>query len=193
MDTITVVLLFLLAVVISNAIARMSPVALPLPLVQIALGAVIASVANLGVELKPDIFFLLFLPPLLFLDGWRIPKEGLFRDKGTILELALGLVVFTVVGVGYFINWMIPAMPLARRLRAGGDRLADRSDRCVRDRRPRADPQTADAYSRGRVAAQRRLGSCLHALRHRGSPDRRVLARLTPPARFSGSQSAASP
>ena len=112
MDTITVVLLLLLAVVISGALARMTPVALPLPLVQIALGAVIASVANLGVELKPDIFFLLFLPPLLFLDGWRIPKEGLFRDKGTILELALGLVMFTVVGVGYFINWMIPAMPL---------------------------------------------------------------------------------
>jgi monovalent cation/hydrogen antiporter len=78
-----------------------------------ALGAFIASVANLGVELKPDIFFLLFLPPLLFLDGWRISKEGLFRDKGTILELALGLVVLTVVDVGYFINWMIPAMPLA--------------------------------------------------------------------------------
>src|SRR5467141_2058304 len=91
----------------------MSPVPLPLPLVQIALGSIIASVANLGVALKPDIFFLLFLPPLLFLDGWRIPKEGLFRDKGTILELALGLVLFTVVGVGYFINWMIPAMPLA--------------------------------------------------------------------------------
>jgi len=30
-------------------------------------------------------FFLLFLPPLLFLDGWRI-RRGLFRDKGTILE-----------------------------------------------------------------------------------------------------------
>jgi Na+/H+ antiporter len=111
-DTITVVLLLLSAVVVSGALARMSPLSLPLPLVQIALGAVIASVANLGVELRPDIFFLLFLPPLLFLDGWRIPKEGLFRDKGTILELALGLVVFTVVGVGYFINWMIPAMPL---------------------------------------------------------------------------------
>jgi CPA1 family monovalent cation:H+ antiporter len=112
-ETIAVALFFLLAVVVSGALARMSPVALPLPLVQIALGAFIASVANLGVKLKPDIFFLLFLPPLLFLDGWRIPKEGLFRDKGTILELALGLVVFTVVGVGYFINWMIPAMPLA--------------------------------------------------------------------------------
>ena len=113
METIAVALFLLLAVVVSGALARMSPVALPLPLVQIALGAFIASIANLGVKLKPDIFFLLFLPPLLFLDGWRIPKEGLFRDKGTILELALGLVVFTVVGVGYFINWMIPAMPLA--------------------------------------------------------------------------------
>src|SRR3981081_3741397 len=91
----------------------MSPVALPLPLVQIALGAFIASIANLGVKLKPDIFFLLFLPPLLFLDGWRIPKEGLLRDRGTILELALGLVVFTVVGVGFVINWMIPEMPVA--------------------------------------------------------------------------------
>jgi Na+/H+ antiporter len=112
-ETIAVALFLLLAVVVGGALARMSPVALPLPLVQIALGACIGSVANLGVELKPDIFFLLFLPPLLFLDGWRIPNEGLFRDKGTILELALGLVVFTVVGVGYFINWMIPAMPLA--------------------------------------------------------------------------------
>jgi CPA1 family monovalent cation:H+ antiporter len=112
-ETIAVALFLLLAVVVSGALARMSPVALPLPLVQIALGAFIAAVANLGVKLQPDPFFLLFLPPLLFLDGWRIPKEGLFRDKGTIGELALGLVVFTVVGVGYFINWMIPAMPLA--------------------------------------------------------------------------------
>ncbi|WP_407181272.1 Na+/H+ antiporter [Bradyrhizobium sp. STM 3562] len=113
METITVALILLLAVIVSGALARMSPVSLPLPLVQIVIGVLIASVADLGVELKPDIFFLLFLPPLLFLDGWRIPKEGLFRDKGTILELALGLVVFTVVGVGYFINWMIPTMPLA--------------------------------------------------------------------------------
>lgn len=113
METVAIALVLMLAVVISGTLTRMSPIALPLPLVQIALGAAIASVADLGVELQPDLFFLLFLPPLLFLDGWRIPKEGLFRDKGTILELALGLVVFTVVGVGFFINWMVPAMPLA--------------------------------------------------------------------------------
>lgn len=113
MDIITTALLLLLAVVVSGMLTRASPLPLPLPLVQIALGALMASVADLGVELRPDVFFLLFLPPLLFVDGWRIPKQGLFRDKETILALALGLVVFTVLGVGLFTHWMIPSMPLA--------------------------------------------------------------------------------
>ena len=92
MESIGIALILLLAVVVSGTLARLSPVAIPLPLVQIALGAAIAGVTGSKVALEPHIFFLLFLPPLLFLDGWRIPKEGLFRDKGTILELALGLV-----------------------------------------------------------------------------------------------------
>jgi monovalent cation/hydrogen antiporter len=112
MENIEVALFLLLAVVLSGTLARLSPVVLPLPLVQIALGAALTQFADLGVILEPHVFFLLFLPPLLFLDGWRIPKEGLFRDMGTILELALGLVIFTVLGVGLFIHWLIPAMPL---------------------------------------------------------------------------------
>ncbi|SFB05698.1 sodium/proton antiporter, CPA1 family (TC 2.A.36) [Rhizobium sp. NFR07] len=113
MDSITIALALLLAVILSGTISRLSPFAIPLPLIQIAFGALIAVATGGGVELEPDIFFLLFLPPLLFLDGWRIPKEGLFRDKGVILELALGLVIFTVLGVGLLIHWLIPAMPLA--------------------------------------------------------------------------------
>lgn len=113
MEMIALILLLLAAVVISGILARVLPLPVPLPLIQIALGALIATVAGLTVPLQPDIFFLVFLPPLLFLDGWRIPKEGLFRDKAVILELALGLVIFTVVGVGFFINWLIPAIPLA--------------------------------------------------------------------------------
>jgi Na+/H+ antiporter len=112
MHTIEVVLAMLVAVAASGYLVRILPFSLPLPLVQIALGAVIAGVFKRGHALDPDMFFLLFLPPLLFLDGWRIPKQGLFRDKGIILELALGLVVFTVVGAGFLIHWMIPAMPL---------------------------------------------------------------------------------
>ena len=54
----------------------------------------------------------MLLPPLLFLDGWRLPKDDLLRDAPTILTLALGLVVFTVLGVGVFVHWLIPALPL---------------------------------------------------------------------------------
>jgi len=112
LETITVVLFLLLAVILSGIVSRAVPLPLPQPLFQIALGAVIGLVADWRVTLDPQIFFLLFLPPLLFLDGWRIPREGLFKDGDTVLELALGLVVFTVVGMGLFINWMIPSMPL---------------------------------------------------------------------------------
>lgn len=113
MSPLEVVLILLLAVVVSGFVARSLPLPLPLPLVQIAFGAFLAAVADLGVRLDPELFFLLFLPPLLFYDGWRIPKDGLLRDKGTILAMAFGLVVFTVLGVGLLIHWMIPGMPLA--------------------------------------------------------------------------------
>ena len=112
MESVAISLFLLLAVVVSGWLSRLSPLSIPTPVVQIALGAVIALSTGAAVDLEPDVFFLLFLPPLLFYDGWKIPKEGLFRDKGTILQLALGLVVFTVLGLGLFIHWMIPLMPL---------------------------------------------------------------------------------
>ncbi|HEX6997218.1 MAG TPA: Na+/H+ antiporter [Gammaproteobacteria bacterium] len=111
METISVVLSMLAAVVLSGILVRALPLGVPTPLVQVAFGAVIAALSPYEVALDPGVFFLLFLPPLLFLDGWRIPKEGLLQDKGLILELSLGLVFFTVVGMGFFIHWMIPAMP----------------------------------------------------------------------------------
>ncbi|WP_170298839.1 Na+/H+ antiporter [Massilia eburnea] len=113
MDSIEIVLAMLLAVIASAYMTRMLPAGIPLPLVQIGLGAGIAAWSGHGIQLDPELFFLLFIPPLLFLDGWRIPNTGLFRDRVVILELALGLVIFTVLGAGYLIHWMIPAMPLA--------------------------------------------------------------------------------
>ncbi|MBX3476557.1 MAG: Na+/H+ antiporter [Brevundimonas sp.] len=111
MHLIETVLLLLVAVVLSGWVARITRV--PLPLIQIGLGAGVVLITGESVDLNPEIFFLLFLPPLLFVDGWRIPKEDVLRDRVVILELALGLVVFTVVGLGFLIHWMIPAMPLA--------------------------------------------------------------------------------
>lgn len=113
MEVVTLCLFLLLAVVASSIVSRLLPSALPRPLVQIALGALIGLVAGVRVELDPELFFLLLVPPLLFLDGWRIPKDELFRDSRAILGLALGLVFLTVLGVGLFIHWLIPAMPVA--------------------------------------------------------------------------------
>ncbi|WP_091738663.1 Na+/H+ antiporter [Phenylobacterium immobile] len=111
MSPVPTILNLLLAVVVSGGLARFTR--LPLPIVQMSLGAGIALSAIPTVELHPELFFLLFLPPLLFLDGWRIPKDELFRDRATILELAIGLVILTVLCVGIFIHWLIPAVPLA--------------------------------------------------------------------------------
>lgn len=113
MQSIEIVLAMLLAVLVSGYLVRLLPFSAPLPLVQIALGAVISGVLKEGVVLDPEIFFLVFIPPLLFLDGWRIPKDDLKRDRNIVLEMALGLVIFTVLGAGLLIHWMIPAMPLA--------------------------------------------------------------------------------
>jgi monovalent cation/hydrogen antiporter len=113
LETVSIILFLLLAVVVSGAFARMLPVNVPVPLVQILLGAVIGLSTSHRVELDPELFLFLFLPPLLFLDGWRIPKDELFKDLSTVVELALGLVLLTVIGMGLMINWMIPAMPLA--------------------------------------------------------------------------------
>lgn len=112
MHVVMMVLLFLLAVVVSGFIARLLPLKVPLPLLQIALGAGLSWI-GFDVAFDPHLFLLLFIPPLLFLDGWRIPKGAFFRDWKPILALAIGLVVFTVVGMGWFIEWLVPAMPLA--------------------------------------------------------------------------------
>ncbi len=102
----------LAAVALSGYLVRIAPFAIPLPLAQIALGAAIPAVSSKAITLNPEVFFLLFLPPLLFVDGWRIPKAGLYRDKTVVLSLAFGLVIFTVISAGYLLHWIIPAMPL---------------------------------------------------------------------------------
>ena len=112
MSVVTIVLVFLLTVVLTGYVARLLPLRVPLPLLQIGAGALL-SAFGFEVEFDPHLFLLLFIPPLLFLDGWRIPKGAFFRDWKPILALAIGLVFFTVLGMGWFIEWLVPAMPLA--------------------------------------------------------------------------------
>ncbi|MNF32600.1 monovalent cation:H+ antiporter, CPA1 family [Pseudomonas linyingensis] len=113
MFAVTIVLVLLLALVASTFVARLLPWKLPLPLLQILIGAGLSEVIGFDIEFEPHLFLLLFIPPLLFLDGWRIPKGALFQNWRPILTMAIGLVVFTVAAMGYFIHWLLPAVPLA--------------------------------------------------------------------------------
>src|SRR5690606_32227730 len=110
---VTMVLILLLAGLVSGFLARLLPLRIPLPLLQIAIGAALSYVFHFDVEFEPHLFLLLFIPPLLFLDGWRIPKGAFFRDWKPILMLAVGLVLFTVAGMGVFLHWLLSAVPLA--------------------------------------------------------------------------------
>ncbi|MBP0588734.1 Na+/H+ antiporter [Paraburkholderia sp. LEh10] len=113
MEIVFTVLILLLAVAASGVVVRLVPFKLPLPLVQIGLGALLAwPRLGLHVTFDPELFMLLFIPPLLFADGWRIPKREFFMQRRAILMLALGLVFMTVVAIGYFIHAMVPSMSL---------------------------------------------------------------------------------
>ena len=111
MESISLIFAIFGAILVSGVVVRVIP-GVPLPLIQITLGFLLAGVFQEGLTLNPDIFFLIFLPPLLFLDGWRIPKDALKRDRFGIFHLAFGLVIITVLGLGYLMHWMIPSMPL---------------------------------------------------------------------------------
>ncbi|QNE50948.1 Na+/H+ antiporter [Klebsiella michiganensis] len=112
MSLITIVLVFMMAIVVTVFISHLLPVKVPLPLIQIAAGAVLAA-GGFQVDFDPHIFLLLFIPPLLFLDGWRIPKDAFFNDMKPILSLAIGLVLVTIMGLGWLIHWLIPVVTVA--------------------------------------------------------------------------------
>jgi len=69
--------------------------------------------------LDPGFFFLCFLPPLLFSDGWLMPLREFVRAKRTILLLAIGLVIFTTLTVGLAAHWLVPGLPLAMAFALG--------------------------------------------------------------------------
>lgn len=120
MDTVSLVLLLLFVASATGVAARFLP-SLPIPLVQILFGALLAWPADgLHVTLEPELFLLLFIAPLLFSDARRFPQRELMALRGPILALALGLVLCTVIVVGYLVHWMVPgiSLPIAMALAA---------------------------------------------------------------------------
>ncbi|MGM3190803.1 Na+/H+ antiporter [Dickeya dadantii subsp. dieffenbachiae] len=113
MEIFFTILIMTLIVSLSGVVTRILPFQIPLPLMQIALGAMLAwPQFGLHVDFNPELFMVLFIPPLLFADGWKTSTREFLHHMREILGLALVLVVITVVGIGYLLHWMVPEMPL---------------------------------------------------------------------------------
>lgn len=111
MEIAAFVLVLLLLIAASGGLARC--VRLPLPLFQILIGVALAwPVQDAHIEIEPELFLLIFIPPLLFSDAYSAPKRELFALRKPILDMAIGLVLFTIVGLGSALHWLVPEIPL---------------------------------------------------------------------------------
>lgn len=61
--------------------------------------------------LRPELFFVCFLPPLLFSDGWLMPLREFAKAKRPIFFLATGLVTCTTIVIGFVAHALIPGLP----------------------------------------------------------------------------------
>lgn len=113
MEIFIIVLILLICIGISNVLNRFIPM-VPIPLIQIALGMLLA-VLPLGIHmpLNPELFLVLFIAPLLFNDGKRVSRNELWNQRIPILLMSLGLVFVTVFVLGYVIHLMIPSISLS--------------------------------------------------------------------------------
>ncbi|HWQ72851.1 MAG TPA: Na+/H+ antiporter [Desulfitobacteriaceae bacterium] len=113
MEFFLIILIMLAAIGLSNVVNHIVPF-IPVPLIQIALGVLIAVVpGGFDIPLEPELFFVLFIAPILFNDGKGVSKRALWNLRRQILLLALGLVFLTVLVIGYLTHWLIPSIPLS--------------------------------------------------------------------------------
>lgn len=113
MSLLIMVLLLLVSLLISNVISHYIPY-VPTALIQIVFGVMLALVfKDVSFGLDSEWFLLLFIAPLLYNDGRHFPREELWKMRAPIFGNAIFLVLFTTIGGGLFIHWLIEAIPLA--------------------------------------------------------------------------------
>lgn len=113
METFLIILIMLATIGLSNIVNHIVPF-IPVPLIQIAFGFLIAIIpGGIHIQMEPDLFFVLFIAPLLFNDGKNASRTMLWNLRNQIVLLALGLVFLTVLVIGYLTHWLIPSIPLS--------------------------------------------------------------------------------
>src|SRR5437879_4941483 len=93
-------------------LARRLPV--PYPILLVFGGLLLAVIPGLPrVRLNPELVFLCFLPPLLYPAALFTSWRDFHANLRPILLLAIGLVLFTTIAVGFLAHYFIEGLPLA--------------------------------------------------------------------------------
>lgn len=112
MEILITISVFITLVIIGSFLNKYIP-RIPAALFQIILGFLVSYLAiPLHFEFESEAFMALIIAPLLFTDAYKASRSELWLYKKPIVYMAVGLVITTVVLVGYFINYIIPSIPL---------------------------------------------------------------------------------
>lgn len=120
MEALELGLLLLAAVLLSSVVDQLVP-KVSSPLIQIALGVLIALIAGeqIDINLDPELFLVLFIAPLLYHEAHTANRAALWSNLKVVVSLAVGLVVVTVLAIGFTVNWLVPSIPLAAAFALG--------------------------------------------------------------------------
>lgn len=121
METFELILFLLTAVIASSILDKFLP-PLSLPLVQIALGAVLALAVPTQLEwgIDPELLLILFIAPLHFNESRHVDSGALWKNRWGIASLSVGLVFAIVIACGATLHALLPAVPLAAACALGG-------------------------------------------------------------------------
>lgn len=113
------ILCIIAAVVVSSFASRFVP-RVSTPLVQIVLGVLVTYLPFFpDAKLDPELFMVLFIAPLLYLEAHEIDKSALLKTLDLSLSLAIGLAIVTMTAVGFTLHAVWPSITLASALALG--------------------------------------------------------------------------
>lgn len=113
MEVFEFVLIILTCVVASSVLDEFSHISIPV--LQVIIGLIVALILPGVQEIRIDseLFLVLFIAPLLFNETREANPAALWKNRGSILSLAIGLVIAIVLSVGFALHLLVPSIPLA--------------------------------------------------------------------------------
>lgn len=120
MEYLVIALLYIGAVLVSAVLDQFLR-GVSLPLVQMAVGVAIYFFVELPIDvtINSELFLVMFIAPLLFDESRNISNRILWDNRNTVLSLAIGLVVVSVLIVGFVLHWLVPSISLAAAFALG--------------------------------------------------------------------------